>query len=149
MRAIPAIVVLLPLVVLTGLGAPVLAQPRPTPVYQVIVHPSNASTSLDRKFMEDAFLKKVTRWSNDVVIRPVDLAPSSTVRRKFSEGVLKRSVEAVKGYWQQRIFAGHDVPPPELGTDDDVVRYVLKYDGAVGYVSGGANLAGAKVVSLR
>jgi len=62
--------------------------------------------------------------------------------------VLKRSVEAVKGYWQQRIFSGHDVPPPEFDSDDDVVKYVLKHEGAVGYVSGNANLNGSKVLTV-
>jgi ABC-type phosphate transport system substrate-binding protein len=121
----------------------------PVPVYQVIVHPNNPATDVDRRFLEDAFLKKIATWPTNDVMRPVDLAPSSPVRRKFTEDVLKRSVEAVKGYWQQRIFSGRDVPPPELETDDDVVRYVLKYDGAVGYVSGGATLNGSKVLSVR
>jgi ABC-type phosphate transport system substrate-binding protein len=130
-------------------GTSVQANGRAVPAFQIIVHPSNRTASLDRKFVEDAFLKKVTRWpDNDSVIRPVDLGAGSPVRRAFSESVLNRSVEAVKGYWQQRIFSGRDVPPPELDTDDDVVRYVLKYDGAVGYVSGGANLEGARVVDV-
>ena len=121
----------------------------PLPAYQVIVHPENPTTNVDRKFLEDAFLKKITTWPNGNSIRPVDRTASSPVRRAFSEEVLNRSVEAVKGYWQQRIFSGRDVPPPELETDDDVVSYVLKYDGAVGYVSGEAALKGARVLTVR
>ena len=134
---------------LTGLAATVSAESRAVATYQVIVNPSNAATSLDQAFVEDAFLKKATHWNNDDAIRPADLVSSSPVRRKFTEEVLKRSVEAVKGYWQQRIFSGRDVPPPEFETDDDVVRYVLKYGGAIGYVSGGANLNGSKAVTVR
>jgi ABC-type phosphate transport system substrate-binding protein len=121
----------------------------PVPVYQVVVHPNNPTSTVDRGLLEDAFLKKITTWPTGELIRPVDLAPGSPVRRKFTEDVLKRSVEAVRGYWQQRIFSGRDVPPPELDTDDDVVRYVLKYEGGVGYVSGGAALNGSKVLSVR
>jgi ABC-type phosphate transport system substrate-binding protein len=149
MRALHAIAALLALA-LTLIGVTVLADGRAVPAYQVIVHPGNRVTSVDRKFLEDAFLKKITRWpDDDVVIRPVDLAPGSAARRAFSEGVLNRSVEAVKGYWQQRIFSGRDVPPPELDSDEEVVRYVLKYEGAVGYISGGANPGGSKVVGVR
>jgi ABC-type phosphate transport system substrate-binding protein len=118
------------------------------PFYVVIVHPNNPTTGVDRKFLSDAFLKKTTRWDHGEVIRPVDQAPDSPVRRKFSEDVLRRSVAAVRSYWQQVIFAGRDVPPPELGSDDDVVKYVLKYPGSVGYVTGGADLNGAKVISV-
>jgi len=124
------------------------ATAAPPPVYVVIVHPSNPTTSADRKFLEDAFLKKTTRWDHGEVIRPVDQVPDSPVRRKFSEEVLRRSVAAVRSYWQQLIFSGRDVPPPELASDEDVVKYVLKYPGAVGYVSGSADTNGAKIVSV-
>jgi ABC-type phosphate transport system substrate-binding protein len=117
--------------------------------YVVVVHPGNPVATLDRKFLEEAFLKKTTRWPNDQVIRPVDLVPSSPVRRQFTDDVLKRPVEAVKGYWQQRIFSGRDVPPPELNSDSDVIKYVLQYEGAVGYVSSGTPLGGAKVIVVE
>jgi hypothetical protein len=71
------------------------------------------------------------------------------VRRRFSDEVLHRSVSEVKSYWQQRIFSGRDVPPPELDTDDQVVTYVLRHAGAVGYVSAEAALNGTKVLEVR
>jgi hypothetical protein len=134
---------------LVALCATVLAQSRPPPAYVIIVDPNNSVTSVERKFLEETFLKKITRWPNDDATHPADLAPNSPVRRKFTEDVLNRSVEAVKGYWQQRIFSGRDVPPPEFGSDQEVVDYVLKHAGAVGYVSGTAELGGAKVLTVR
>jgi ABC-type phosphate transport system substrate-binding protein len=121
----------------------------PPPVYQVIVNPNNPYTSVPRRFLVDAFLKKTTTWASGDVIRPVDLGPKSPVRARFSEDVLRRSVAEVKSYWQQRIFSGGDVPPPELASDEEVVSYVLKYPWAVGYVSGGAKLDGTKTVTIR
>jgi ABC-type phosphate transport system substrate-binding protein len=147
MRAPP--ILALPLVLLvTALCATLFAQSAPS-VYQVVVNPNNPSSAVDREFLEDAFLKKIATWPSGEAIRPVDLAPESPVRRRFSEEILRRSVDAVKGYWQQRIFSGRDVPPPELDTSEDVVKYVLRYEGAVGYVSGSAKLEGVKVVSVR
>ncbi len=114
------------------------------------MHPTNRATWVDHTFLQQAFLKKITRWpETDDVIRPVDLTASSPVRRSFSEEVLSRSVEAVKVYWQQRIFSGRDVPPPEVESDEDAIRYVLKYPGAVGYISGGASPNGSKVLDVR
>jgi ABC-type phosphate transport system substrate-binding protein len=131
-----------------ALCATVLAAVPPVP-YVVIVNPANSTGSLDRPFLQEAFLKKTTHWPDDEVIKPVDLTPSSPLRRGFTEDVLKRSVEAVKGYWQQRIFAGRDVPPPELEAEADIVTYVLRYRGAIGYVSPSANLHGARVVAVQ
>lgn len=120
-----------------------------TPPYRVIVHPLNSIASVNRDFLGDAFLKKTTRWRNGEVILPADLSSDSTVRRRFSEDVLNRSVAAVRGYWQQLIFSGRDVPPPELGSDDEMVSYVIKHTGAVGYVSSSAAVGTARVVTVK
>jgi ABC-type phosphate transport system substrate-binding protein len=117
--------------------------------FRIIVNPDNPVSSLDRRFLADVYLKKATRWSNDEAIRPVDLGPGSAVRRLFSDDVLKRSVSAVKSYWQQMVFSGRGVPPPELDSDGEVVKFVLKNRGAVGYVSGGTDVGNAKIVPVR
>jgi ABC-type phosphate transport system substrate-binding protein len=119
------------------------------PAYRVVVHPSNPSAALDRRFLEDAFLKKVKIWPTGDAIRPVDLEPNSETRRRFTEEVLRRPLSAVRAYWQQRIFSGRDVPPPEMDTDEDIVRYVRKHAGAVGYVSGKAPLDGVKALPVQ
>src|SRR5690349_3456797 len=117
--------------------------------FRVVVHPNNPIASVDRTFLQDAFLKRIKRWPGDEVLRPVDLEVRSGVRKTFSKQVLGRSVQAVRAYWQQRIFSGRDVPPPELPSDQEVIGYVLRYPGAVGYVSPGVDLKGAKVVRVR
>jgi hypothetical protein len=119
------------------------------PDFRVIVHPSNPLRSVDRTLVADAFLKKVTRWEEGEVIRAVDQRADSAVRRRFSESILKRSVGAVRSYWQQRIFSGRDVPPLELESDDSVVVFVAKYPGAIGYVSGAAKLSGVHELSIK
>ena len=116
--------------------------------FRVIVHLNNPLHAAEKAFVGDAFLKKVTRWGNGEVIRPVDLHADNGVRRRFSDAVLKRSVGAVRSYWQQRIFSGRDVPPPEVESDDNVVAFVAKYPGAIGYVSAEAKLAGVRELSL-
>jgi hypothetical protein len=121
---------------------------EPPPEFKVIVHAARAETRVPRGFLADAFLKNVTRWGDDEAIRPVDQRPDTFVRRRFSEVVLKRTVAAVKTYWQQRIFSGRGVPPPELDSDEAVVRWVEDHPGAVGYISGSASAGRAKVIAV-
>ena len=117
------------------------------PEFKIVVHPDRQA-QVERSFLADAFLKNVTRWPDDEAIRPVDQRADSATRRKFSETVLKRSVVAVKTYWQQRIFSGRGIPPPELDSDEAVIRYVESHPGAVGYVSGSAAVGKAKVATV-
>jgi ABC-type phosphate transport system substrate-binding protein len=137
------------LVLCAALGAvsPVLAGDAPSE-FRVITHASRREASVTREFLADAFLKNVAHWPDDEAIRPVDQRADSTVRRHFSDGVLRRSVQAVKTYWQQRIFSGRGVPPPEVDSDDAVVRYVEAHPGALGYISGNVSPGKAKVLAV-
>jgi ABC-type phosphate transport system substrate-binding protein len=105
------------------------------PSYRVIVNARSPVDSLDRRALADMFLKKVKRWPADGPVLPVDLGPDSLARRRFSEEVLSRSVSGVRNYWQQLIFSGRDVPPPEFSSEEEVIRYVGRTPGSVGYVS--------------
>lgn len=128
------------------LSASALAE---APAYRVVVHPESAVSMLDKDFVADAFLKKVAHWPTGEAIKPVDLPSDSRTRKKFVEGVLRRSISAVRSYWQQLIFSGRNIPPPELESDAAVVAYVAKYRGAIGYVSADADVGGVKVVPLK
>jgi ABC-type phosphate transport system substrate-binding protein len=129
-------------------AAAVIAEP-PRSAYVLIVHPGTVVSRLDRKLLSDIFLRRATRWPDDTPIHPVDLGPDSPIRARFSQDVLSRSLSEVRSYWQQRIFSGQGLPPPEIGDDDGVVTYVLSHAGAIGYVSAGTALRGAKAVELN
>jgi hypothetical protein len=146
MHRLSAMALLLVVLQTSGTAWP---QSRANASYLIIVNPHNPESEIERSFLEGAFLKKITRWPNDEVIRPAELVEKAPARRRFSQEVLERSVEAVSGYWQQRIFSGRDVPPPEFATDREVVDYVLKYDGAIGCISADANLDGVKVLTVK
>jgi hypothetical protein len=121
---------------------------EPAAEFRVIAHPDNPNRVVARRFLEDAFLKDVSRWSDGEAIHPLDLRADSPTRARFSDRVVKRSVAAVKSYWQQRIFSGRGLPPPELDTDEDVVRRVQRDRGAVGYVSGRADVGKVKILTV-
>lgn len=140
---------LLFLVPIALLAATLMGQtPASPPPFVVLVHPQNRITSVTRAFVADAYFKRTTRWADGETIRPVDLSTRSSVRRRFSDEVLRRSVASVRSYWQRLIFSGRGVPPVELD-EDDVAAYVARHRGAIGYVSGATPVGRARVVELR
>jgi ABC-type phosphate transport system substrate-binding protein len=134
--------------VLVGLVAASVDAESPRP-YVVIVHPKSQVTKVDRKYLAEVFFRRTTRWPDDTPIRPVDLVPDSSARIRFSQEVLSRSVASVRSYWQQRIFSGEGLPPPELSDDQAVVEYVVSHPGAIGYVASGIRTDGARAVDLN
>lgn len=116
--------------------------------YVVIVNPSNPVSSLSRSTAARMFLKKSKKWDDGRTVQPVDLFSSSSTRASFSRGVLKKSVSAVKAYWQKQVFTGRGVPPPEKSSEYAVISYVRSHRGAIGYVSAGAASDKVKVISI-
>lgn len=105
--------------------------------FVVIVHPSVSGATVSREALGAVFLRKAQRWSGGGGLAvPVDQSGTSPVRKAFSEAVLQRPVEQVLQYWQKQMFSSARLaPPPVKGSDADVVAFVAKNPGAVGYVT--------------
>jgi ABC-type phosphate transport system substrate-binding protein len=116
--------------------------------YKVIVHPSNTVTQLSRLKIGEMFLKKSVRWPDGHPVLPVEPSGKSPVRQRFTLEIYGKQVIAISAYWQQMIFGGKGVPPPEKSNDADVVAFVRETPGAIGYVWSGSDLSGVKVVAV-
>ncbi|MGH7522636.1 MAG: substrate-binding domain-containing protein [Gemmatimonadales bacterium] len=108
--------------------------------YRVVVHTSNSVTRLSRDQVSKIFLRKVTLWDNRQPVLPVDQTAESPVRRAFTKQIHQRTIASVQTWWQQQTFAGVGVAPPERATDTEVLEYIRKYPGAIGYIRGGTPL---------
>ena len=117
--------------------------------YKIIVNPDNPIVAIDRQFLRDAYLRKSTGWAHGDAIRPVDLARSFPVRERFTQEVLRKSPSQLRSYWNQLIFSGKGVPPPEVNSVDAVVRHVRTDPGAIGYLPVDAEEGGVKVVRVE
>ena len=131
---------------LTAALAPIRAQEA---TLRVIVHTANPVTRVLRTELSDIFLKKVAAWKSGNPVVPVDQTETNDVRKLFCKLVLGRDVQAVKGYWQQAIFAGKNFPPVEKSNDAEVMAFVAANPNAIGYVSTAAVLPGTlKVIRV-
>lgn len=117
--------------------------------FTVIVNASNPVSSLPRDDVAKLFLKKTVMWQSGKAVSPVELPATAKAREEFARVVLNKSIAQVKSYWQQQIFSGRDVPPPEKSSENDVVAFVRSNPGAIGYVSKGAEIGhGVKALSV-
>lgn len=117
--------------------------------FLVVVNSANKTEAIDNRFLADVYLKRITLWDNNTVISPVDLLAESQVRKLFSDEILNRPVTAVRIYWQQLLFSGRGVPPPELKDDHEVIDFVASHKDAIGYVSKNADVHRLKIVQVK
>ena len=118
--------------------------------FKVVVHSSNPVSALSKAEAAKIFLKKSKSWDHGLGVVAVDQAPSRSVRQSFSREVHGKEVAWIKSYWQKMIFSGRATPPPELGSDREVLEFVKNNAGAVGYVSANASLgSGVKKIEIE
>ncbi len=116
--------------------------------YKVIVNKSNLTSTLNKKEVSNFLLKKKTKWPDGQKVAPIDQKANSDVRKSFTDAVHKKSVSAIKSYWQQSVFAGKATPPLEKANDIDIVNFVIQNQGAIGYVTADADVTGVKELNV-
>ena len=117
--------------------------------FQVIVHEDVALDEISVENLSNIFQKKARRLPSGESANPVDQGEGASVREAFSQAVHSRSATQLGAFWQQQIFSGREFPPEQMGSDDEVVAYVSRTPGAIGYVSARANLGtGVKVLRV-
>ena len=145
MRAARYIPLLLALVLISA-GR---ASTAPDGDFKVIANPQVTGDSIDRDFLRDAYLKKSTEWGNGDTIHPIDLASKFREHDRFTEQVIRKTPAQLRTYWNQQIFSGKGVPPPEADAVEDVIDYVVSTKGAIGYVPVDVDAGKAKILRLR
>lgn len=117
--------------------------------FKVVVNNDNATTSLTNKEVSDLFLKKKSKWTTGATAMPVDLSSGSAVREKFSQQVHGKNTAAIRNFWQQAAFSGTATAPAEKASDTEVIEYIKKNPGAIGYVSPSASTQGVKTITIK
>ena len=69
------------------------------------------------------------------------------------EGFLKeyihKTAQALQNYYRSQLLAGNASMPKILSSDAEVVEYVAKTKGAIGYVEASAGAAGVKILEVK
>ncbi len=137
------------LLVTAGLAAAAVFSAESTG-FKVVVNGASAMTEIDAGNLSLIYLKETASWPDGSEALPVDMAPDTELREKFSEAVHGRTVAAIKSHWQKQIFSGKGVPPMEFSSEQDVLFFVSETPGAVCYVSDSTPLtSGVKELRLR
>jgi len=105
----------------------------------LIIHPSNKNLSLSQKDVQKIYLNRKRRWDNGDKITPITLN-TGKVHKVFLSQYLHKGERQFSTFWKRLLFTGKGVPPTSFATEDEVVAFVAKTPGAIGYVGVGTIL---------
>lgn len=78
------------------------------------------------------FMKKLT-LKDDITLVPLNLEAGDPLRLSFEEKILNMDFEKLKSYWTKEHYLGHR-PPISMKSQESVIAFVKKVDGAIGYI---------------
>jgi len=99
----------------------------------VIVHPSNPLMDVSKDDIKRIFLSK-TDSIKKVKLKPITQNSLQPIRIKFDEDVLGKSPSKSKAYWSRLIFTAAGMPPPELNSNGEIIKWVSENPDAIAYI---------------
>jgi hypothetical protein len=114
---------------------------------KVIANPSVVANAISAGEIKDVFLLDRDSLGGSHV-EPV-LTKGGPAHEAFLKQYLGKSDAVLQAFYRSLVFTGKASMPKTLGSDAEVVAYVAKTKGAVGYVSGDANTAGVKTLQVK
>jgi ABC-type phosphate transport system substrate-binding protein len=117
--------------------------------YRVIVNASNPTVTVKRDVIAQLFMSRKVTWAHGPGGDPVDQSMTSPIRDAFSREILGLPLPAVQNYWRKRMLETREFPPLVKANDSEVIDYVAKNPGGVGYISASTELSpGVKALKV-
>ena len=114
----------------------------------MIVHPTNEAVSVSRNEIQKIYLNKKVRWGDGSRIVPVTLQVMDIQALFLKQNILK-TPRQFSTFWKRQFFTGKGVPPTTFANEDDVVSFVARTPGGIGFVSRKASLNGVRLLAIR
>ena len=115
---------------------------------EIIANPGVRSSSVAAEELKGVFLLTRISLKDGSPVEPV-LTRDNALYEEFIRDYLGKSDAALQAYYRSLIFTGKASMPKTFRSDAEVVAYVAKTKGAVGYVSAGVKTNGVKVLEVK
>jgi TonB family protein len=114
---------------------------------KVIANAAIRSASISDSELRSVFLLQRKTLKDGTAVEPV-LQKRGPVHDAFCKHFLSRDGEEIGIYYDGIVFTGKGSMPKQLNSDADVLNYVARTPGAIGYVSSSASADGVKVLMI-
>lgn len=97
----------------------------------VIVNPASGVQSMTREEVSHIFLGRLKQLPSGEAARACD---NEHLRELFYRSLVGKGLAEINAYWARLKFSGRTQPPQLLQGGHDVLEYVAREPGAIGYV---------------
>jgi hypothetical protein len=107
---------------------------RADPGLVVVMSAASGIESLNQDQVTNIFMGRFRQLPNGAAARPIDQPPGDPIRADFYQRLVHKQPSEIKAYWSRLIFSGKTSPPRQAKSREEIVTWLLKDPGAVGYL---------------
>lgn len=115
---------------------------------KIIANSSVGASSISADEIKGVFLATKTSLSDGSHVEPV-LEKGGPVHEAFAKDYLGKTDSALETYYRSLVFTGKASMPKTVAADADVVVWVAKTKGAIGYVGAATSTDGVKTLEVK
>jgi len=115
---------------------------------KVIANLSVKGSQVSPANLKSIFLKTKTSLNDGSHVEPV-LLKSGAAHEAFVKQYVGKTTAGLETYYRSRVFTGKGLMPQRFASDAEVVEYVRKTKGAIGYVTAEASAEGVRILEVK
>ncbi|MCX7169514.1 MAG: hypothetical protein NTY41_04265 [Proteobacteria bacterium] len=100
----------------------------------VITNPKTGVSSLTRDEVVNIFLGRFRQFPSGISAQPADLPAAQPEKALFYRLLVNKDLAEINSYWARLIFSGRTVPPQQTVGNEDLLSFISKTPGAIGYM---------------
>jgi ABC-type phosphate transport system substrate-binding protein len=113
----------------------------------VIVNGAASVAGLSEDELKDYYLGKKSSWPDGSKVVVVVLKDGASHEKLM--GKLGKSSSQFTTGWKKLVFTGKGAMPEQVGSEDELVAFVAKTPGSIGFVDAGKAKDGVKAVPVK
>ncbi|MEW6079640.1 MAG: hypothetical protein AB1724_17670 [Thermodesulfobacteriota bacterium] len=142
------LLMLLLLAAITVLASPVKPVSAQSETIYVIANLNVPDSALSKSELQNVYLGKKDKWSDNQKINFTELN-SGPCHEAFLQQHVGRTDFQFQNYWKKQIFTGQGQPPRGFDAEADLIDYVSKTSGAIGYSCTKPDSAKVKILTIN
>jgi TonB family protein len=114
---------------------------------KVIANSSVRADTISAAELKLIYLEQKNSLDDGTRVEPV-IQKDGRVHQSFLQAYLGKSDDDLQNYYRTLVFTGKGSMPKELASDAEVVAYVIRTKGAIGYVDAEIDTGGARIITI-
>jgi ABC-type phosphate transport system substrate-binding protein len=114
----------------------------------IIANQTVPETSVTTKDLQEIFLGKQVQWKDTTVIHPVTVKDQK-LHSAFLKQYVNKSIAKWNAHWKRMVFTGNGTPPKQFATQQELLEYVAKTAGAIGYIDSETPVENITIIEVQ